>query len=317
MKKGFIIFLGMLLFLGFATMVSAQQQAKMTLATGGTAGTYYPFGRAMADVWNSRVPELNVTVLSTNASAENVRLVSKGEADLAFAQSDTLDFACNAKESFEEKLTSLRAIAALYPEVVQVVVRDDIPAKDFGELKDARIGIGSPGSGTEANFRQLMDVHKMKKEDVHARHLSFSESAEQFRDGHIDAFIVTAGIPNTAIMDVAKRRDLRILPILADKAAQLAKRYPFLSPVRIPADTYKNQSSEVTSVAVTAVLIASESMTDDVAYKLTRTLFENQDELATSHAKGKELNIKTAVSGVSIPFHPGAVKFYREKGVIR
>jgi len=287
------------------------------LATGGTAGTYYPFGGTMAKIWNSKIPGMNVTAQSTGASAENVRLVNKMEAELALVQSDTIDFAYHAKEAFKEPLKKLAAIAVLYPEVIQIVVRGDGKINSFTDLKGAKVGVGAPGSGTEANFRQLLDIYGMKKEDVRPQYLSFSESAEQFKDKHIDAFIVTAGVPNAAIMDVAVMQSIRILSIPEKKVSQLIKKYSFLSPVVIPANTYKNQSSEVKTVAVAAVLIASSDLKEDVVYNLTKTLFENQAELASAHAKGKDLNLKTAVKGVSIPFHPGAVKYYKEKRVMK
>jgi len=316
MKKVLAIFIGLMVLMGFGLTVQAQE-VKLILATGGTAGTYYPFGGAMAKIWNSKIPGMNVTAQSTGASAENVRLINKKEVELALVQSDTIDFAYNAKEAFKEKLTKMNAIAVLYPEIIQIVIRGDSKATSFAGLKGLKIGVGAPGSGTEANFRQLLDVYGMKKEDVKAQYLSFAESAEQFKDKHIDAFFVTAGIPNAAITDVAVMHSIRILSIPSDKVSQLTKKYPFLSPAVIPANTYKNQPSEVKTVAVAAVLISSSELKEDVVYKLTKALFDNQAELAVAHAKGKELNIKTAVTGVSIPFHPGAIKYYKEKGAMK
>ena len=227
---------------GFASAVAAAD-VKMVLATGGTAGTYYPFGGAMAKIWNSKIPGMNVTAQATGASVENVRLVNRGEAELAIVQSDTIDFAFNAKEAFKEKLTKMAVLAVLYPEVIQVVVRGDSKIDSFDDLKGMKVGVGAPGSGTEANFRQLSDGYGLKKEDVKAQYLSFSESAEQFKDKHIDAFIVTAGIPNAAIMDIGSQHSIRIINIADDKAALIVKKYPFLSPFTIPANTYKNQTS--------------------------------------------------------------------------
>ncbi len=316
MKKCLALAVLCLLVAGFAAGAPAQE-TKLVLATGGTAGTYYPFGGAMARIWNSKVAGMNVTVQATGASAENVRLVDKKEAELAIVQSDTVDFAFNAKEAFKEKLGNLRAIAVLYPEIIQLVTSGDSPVKSFADLKGLKVGVGAPGSGTEANFRQLLDVYGMKKEDVNAQYLSFAESAEQFKDKHIDAFIVVAGIPNSAIMDVGTVRDLKLLSIEADKIDMLDKKYPFLSPATIPAETYKGQAAAVNTVAVNAVLIVNAEIKDDVVYNMTKTLFENQADLAAAHAKGKELNMEKASRGVSIPFHPGAEKFYREKGVMK
>ena len=256
---------------------------------------------------------MNVTAQTTGASAENVRLINKKEAELALVQSDTLDFAYNGKESFKEKLSSMQAVAVLYPEIIQVVVAADSPAKSIADLKGKKMGVGAPGSGTEANFRQLLDVYGMNKEDIKANYLSFSESAEQFKDKHIDAFIVTAGIPNSAIMDISSQHEIRILNIAPDMVEKLASSYPFLSAAKVPANTYKGLTQEVNTVAVNAVLIASSQLKEDVVYQLTKALFENQAKLASAHAKGAELSLPSAVKGVSIPFHPGAVKYYKEK----
>jgi TRAP transporter TAXI family solute receptor len=311
-----IILVVLMFVIGFVS-ISLAQEVKLILATGGTAGTYYPFGGAMAKIWNSKIPGMNVTAQATGASAENVRLINKKEVELALVQSDTIDFAYHAKEAFKEPLKKMGAIAILYPEIIQIVVRGDSKIKSFTDLKGVKIGVGAPGSGTEANFRQLCDVYGIKKEDVKAQFLSFAESAEQFKDKHIDAFIVTAGIPNAAIMDVAVMQSIRILSLPDNKIAQLTKKYPFLSSTVVPANTYKNQTAAVKTIAVSAVLIASSELPEDVAYKLTKALFDNQAELAATHAKGKELNLKTAAKGVSIPFHPGAVKYYKEKGMMK
>lgn len=301
----------------FVFAVAAQAADNLVLATGGTAGTYYPFGGAMSKIWNTKIKDMNVTAQTSGASGENVRLINKKEVELALVQSDTLDFAYTAKEAFKEPLKGMSSIAVLYPEVVHVVVAADSPIKSFADLKGKKIGVGAPGSGTEANFRQLMDAYGMKKEDVNGQYLSFSESAEAFKDKHIDAFIVTGGVPTSAIMDVATNNPIRILPISADVTAKLTQKYPFLAAVKIPANSYKGQTEEVPTVAVNAVLIAGNQLKEDVVYNLTKALFENQAELATAHAKGKELKLDQAVKGVSIPFHPGAVKYYKEKGLMK
>jgi TRAP transporter TAXI family solute receptor len=316
MMKKLLIAIFMVMLVGSLTGVQAEE-VKLILATGGTAGTYYPFGGAMAKIWNSKIAGMNVTAQATGASAENVRLVNKKEAELALVQSDTLDFAFNAKEAFKEPLTGMKAVAVLYPEIIQLVVRADSPAKDFAGLKGLKIGVGAPGSGTEANFRQLCDAYGLAKDSVNAQFLSFSESAEQFKDKHIDAFIVVAGIPNAAIMDISTQHEVRLLTVSDDIAKKLGQKYPFLSPAKVPANTYKNQAADVSTVAVNAVLIVNAEIKDDVVYNLTKALFENQAELATAHAKGKELSVQAAVKGVSIAFHPGAVKYYKEKGAMK
>jgi TRAP transporter TAXI family solute receptor len=315
MKRLFGVCMAVVFLIG--AVASVQAADNLVLATGGTAGTYYPFGGAMAKIWNSKIKDMNVTAQTSGASGENVRLINKKEVELALVQSDTLDFAFNAKEAFKEPLKGMSVIATLYPEIVQVVVAAGSPVKTFADLKGKKVGVGAPGSGTEANFRQLLDAYGMKKEDVNAQFLSFSESAEAFKDKHIDAFIVTAGIPNSGIMDVATQNEIRILDIPADVSAKLTQKYPFLAAVKVPANTYKGQTAEASTVAVNAVLIAGNQLKDDMVYNLTKALFENQADLASAHAKGKEVNLKYAVQGVSIPFHPGAVKYFQEKGLMK
>jgi TRAP transporter TAXI family solute receptor len=315
MKRVFGVCVTVLFLMG--AVASGYAADNLVLATGGTAGTYYPFGGALAKIWNSKIKDMNVTAQTSGASGENVRLINKKEVELALVQSDTLDFAFNATEAFKEPLKGMSTIAVLYPEIIQVVVAAAGPIKSIADLKGKKVGVGAPGSGTEANFRQLLDAYGMKKEDVNVQFLSFSESAEAYKDKHIDAFIVTAGIPNAGIMDVSTQNEIRILDIPADVAAKLTQKYPFLAAVKVPANTYKGQTAEVSTVAVNAVLIAGNSLKEEMVYNLTKALFENQAELASAHAKGKELNLQYAVKGVSIPFHPGAVKYYKEKGLMK
>ncbi|MBI4537733.1 MAG: TAXI family TRAP transporter solute-binding subunit [candidate division NC10 bacterium] len=301
---------------GMASMASAGEM-KFILATGGTAGTYYPYGGAMSKIWNSKIPGMNVTAQSTGASVENVRLMNRDEVELALVQSDTIDFAFHGKEAFKEKLTKMAAMAVLYPELIHIVVRADLNLKAFSDLKGKKIGVGAPGSGTEANFRQLLDVHKMSKGDISAQYLSFAESADQFKDNRIDAFMVTGGVPTAAIMDVATQRSIRILPIENKMISALEKKYPFLSAAVIPATAYKGVTADVKTVAVNAVLIVHPKLSESVVYNMTKALFDNQAELAAAHAKGKVLSLAGATKGVSIPFHSGAAKFYKEKKAMK
>jgi len=315
MKKTTVVLALFVAMIGLTSVAMAGE--KLILATGGTAGTYYPYGGAMSKIWNSKIPGMNVTAQATGASVENVRLMNKDEVELALVQSDTIDFAFNAKETFKEKLTKMAVVAVLYPELIHIVVRGELDINSFSGLRGKKVGVGAPGSGTEANFRQLMDVHRMGKDDVSTQYLSFAESADQFKDRRIDAFMVTGGVPTSAIMDVATQREIKILPIEDTMLSILTAKYPFLSSAVIPANSYKGVTKDVKTAAVNAVLIAHPKLSTDVVYSLTKALFENQAELAAAHAKGKVLSLQGAATGVSIPFHPGAAKYYKEKGVLK
>jgi uncharacterized protein len=316
MKKTVVVLALCLAMIGGASVAMAGE-VKLILATGGTAGTYYPYGGAMSKIWNSKIPGMNVTAQATGASVENVRLINKDEVELAMVQSDTIDFAFKGQETFKEKLTNMAVVAVLYPELIHIVVRGDLGIQSFSGLRGKKIGVGAPGSGTEANYRQLLDIYKMSKDDVSAQYLSFAESADQFKDNRIDAFMVTGGVPTSAIMDVATQRNIKILPIEDTMLSILTNKYPFLSAAVIPANSYKGVTTDVKTAAVNAVLIAHPKLSTDVVYSLTKALFENQAELASAHAKGKVLSLQGAVVGVSIPFHPGAAKYYKEKGVLK
>jgi TRAP transporter TAXI family solute receptor len=316
MKKTLVVVALCVAMIGLASVAMAGEM-KYILATGGTAGTYYPFGGAMAKIWNSKIPGMNVTAQATGASIENIRLMGKDEVELALVQSDNIDWAFKATGPFKEKITKMGVIAVLYPEIVHIVVKADSKARTFGDLKGLKVSVGAPGSGTEANFRQLMEVYNLKKEDVKDQYLSYAESAEQFKDNNIDSFFMTTGVPNSALMDVANVRPIKLLAIEEKMIDSVTKKYPFLAPATIPANSYKGQTEAVKTIAVMAVLVAHPKINEDTAYKLTKALFDNQAELASAHAKGKELKLETATKGVSIPFHPGAVKFYKEKGILK
>jgi uncharacterized protein len=315
MRRLFSVCVAALFVIG--AVASVQAADHLVIATGGTAGTYYPFAGAMSNIWNSKIKDMNVTAQTTGGSVENVRLINKKDVELALAQSDTLDQAWNGMEAFKEPFKGMSAIATMFPEIVQIVVRADSQIKTFPGLKGKKVGVGAPGSGTEASYRQTLEAYGMKREDVNSQYLSFAESAEAFKDKHIDAFYVIAGIPVSAIMDVSMQNEIRILPIPADISAKLVQKYPFLAAVKIPANTYRGQTEDVPTVAVNSVLIAGNQLKPEVVYNLTKVLFENQPQLAAAHAKGKELNLQSAVKGVSIPFHPGAVKYYQEKGLLK
>lgn len=324
MKKTLVILLVSMLVVGLIAgcgggdkKPAAAQTTKMILATGGTAGTYYPFGGAMAQIWNTKAQNVNVTAQSTGASIENLRLVNKKEAELAIVQSDMMDYAFNGQEAFKEKLANIRGIGILYPEIIQLVVRADSGINSIADLKGKKVGVGAPGSGTEANFRQLIDIYGLDYKVLSPQYLSFSECSDRFKDNQIDAFIVVAGIPNSAIQDIATQHNIKVLTISDDMIANLGKKYPFLAPAVIPANTYKGQSADIKTVAVMATLVVNSEVKEDVVYSITKALFDNQADLAKAHAKGKEVSAEQAVKGMSIPLHPGAAKYFKEKGIIK
>jgi len=317
-KKYIVLALAIVLVLSAALTGCAPQKVNLILATGGTSGTYYPFGGAMAQIFNSKIENMNVTAQSTGASVENLKLIGKKEAELAIVQNDMTDYAYNGTEAFKDaKIDNVRAIATLYPEVIQIVASADSGIVNLADVKGKKFSVGAPGSGVEANARQILDVMGMTYNDFSANYLSFSESADSLKDKHIDGFLFMSGIPNAAIQDTATTSNLTFVSIPDNVIKDLTTKYPFFTEFTIPAGTYKGQNADVKTVAAKATLVVGAEVSEDVVYKLTKALFENQAELATAHAKGKELKLEDAVQGISVPFHPGAEKYFKEVGAIK
>lgn len=318
MKRYIVLALVVVFILSIALTGCAPQKTNLILATGGTSGTYYPFGGAMAQIFNSKVANMNVTAQSTGASVENLKLIGKKEAELAIVQNDTTDYAYKGLENFKDgKIENVRAIATLYPEVIQIVASTDSGINTLTDIKSKKFSVGAPGSGVEANARQIFQVLGMTYNDFTANYLSFSESSDSFKDNHIDGFLFTSGIPNAAIQDITATSELKFVSISDDTIKTLIEKYPFYTEYVIPAGTYKGQNQDVKTVAVNATLVVGAEVSEKVVYDLTKALFENQADLATAHAKGKALSLESAVTGISVPFHPGAEKYYKEKGAIK
>ncbi|HAH96950.1 MAG TPA: C4-dicarboxylate ABC transporter substrate-binding protein [Firmicutes bacterium] len=303
----------LVLSLVLAATLTTAAATQLTFATGGTSGTYYPLGGAMAQVWNKNVPGVNVSVQATGASVENIRLINKKQVDLAFVQNDINHYAFNGVEIFNEKLADFKVIAALYPETVQIVVKAESNIKTVADLKGKRVSVGAPGSGVEANARQILGNVKLAYKDLSPYFLSFAESADQLKNDHIDAFFIVAGHPTAAIQDIAAQHKIRILNFTDKEIADLSKEYQFYSKVVIPANTYSGQTEPTTTVAVKAALVCNSALDETLVYNITKTLFEHLGDLG--HAKAKEFSLPNAKVGISTPFHAGALKYFNEKGI--
>jgi hypothetical protein len=294
------------------------EKANLIIATGGTSGTYYPFGGAMAQIWNTNVKGMNVTAQATGASKENIRLVGKGEAELAIVQNDVMDYAMKGIELFNgEKVETFSTIATLYPEIVQIVVARDSAINSVADMKGKSISVGDAGSGVEANAKQVLEAYGLSFGDLQTKRLSFKESAAALKDKQIEGFFVTAGIPNAAIQEIATIGGVKLISINPATMQKLMDKYKFYTSYTIKKDTYNGMTQDVATVAVKATLIVKKGLADSVVYNITKTLFEQQAALAQAHAKGKDLILQDAVQGVSVPFHPGAEKYYKEKGVVK
>jgi hypothetical protein len=313
-----------ILLLGSLPAPGMAQLRLLSLVTGGTAGVYFPLGGAMAEIWNSKVSGVRVAAQSSGASVANVRTLARGDAHLALVQNDIVFYAHNGKEMFAEAgsnkpqpVGGIRGIAMLYPETVQIVTLRGKGISSVDDLKGKRVVVGDAGSGTEANARQILLVHDLFYRQMRVDFLSFASGIDQLRDGNVDAVFITAGYPTAAVVDIASSRDVLILPVSNEALGALRGRWPFYTRAVIPAGTYRGMTQPVSTVAVMAMLVARADLPDDLVYNLTKALWENLDRMKAAHARGRDLELTRALEGMPVPVHPGAERYYRERGVLK
>ncbi len=286
----------------------------INIATGGTSGTYYPLGGALADILNKNVKGANASAQSTGASVANVNLLKEGKVDIGFIQNDISYYAVNGTEMFKDKkVGNLKALATLYPETIQIVTTDKTGVKTLADIKGKRVAVGAAGSGTEANARQILEAAGITYKDIKVQYLSFGEASSALKDGNVDVAFVTAGFPTAAIQDLATQHNVVLLPVDPAMADTLIKKYPFYTKISIPANTYNKQGTAVDAVAVKCMLVVTDKFGDDLGYDVVKALYTNLDRMKAAHNVAKAITKETGKDGVSIPLNAGAEKFFNEK----
>ena len=285
----------------------------INIATGGTAGTYYPIGGAMAEILNKAIPGMNASAQSTGATVANINMLKEGSVDLAIVQNDITYYAVNGTEMFKDKkVENLRGIAALYPETCQIVTLESTGIKSIADLKGKRVAVGAAGSGAEANARQILEAYGITYDDIDEQFLSFGEAASALKDGNVDAAFVTAGFPTAAVQDITSQNKVRLLPIESDKADALIAKYPFYTKTTIPAGTYAGFDEAVPGISVMAMLVATDKVDEALGYDITKALFDNLDKLQAAHSAAKQITKESAKDGMSIDLNAGAARYYKE-----
>ena len=293
---------------------AADKKVFVNIATGGTAGVYYPLGGAMAEIFNKNIPGMNASAQSTGASVANINLIKDGKVELALVQNDIAYYAANGTEMFKDKkVEAIQGIASLYNETIQIVTIEGKGIKTVADLKGKRVAVGALGSGTEANARQIMEIFGITYADIKPQYLSFGEAANGLKDGNIDVAFVTAGAPTAAIQDIAAQHKVALVSVPADKAEALIKKYPFYAKQTIKGKTYPTVTEDVQTVAVKAMLVTSSKVDADLVYKMTKAMYTNLDRIKSAHAQGANVQKATALEGMGIKVHAGADKFFKEK----
>ena len=286
----------------------------LSMGTGGPAGTYYAFGGILCQVVGGDL-DISMTAVTTGGSAAN--LESMGTVyQLATVQSDVMTYAFEGTNSFAESgaLNNFRVLCALYAETVQIVTIDP-SIKSVADLKGKSVCVGDQGSGTYYNTIDVLKAYGMTLDDINPVYQSFDASTESVQDGKIDAAFLCAGAPTPAVATLASAKKINLISIDDEHMQKLLKDCPYYASYTIPAGTYDGLDVDTQTITVKATLICSANLTDECAYNIVKSIFDNKDAITALHAKGAELDLTFATEGIAVPFHDGAAKFFSENGI--
>jgi hypothetical protein len=336
-KKNLLVVL--LAIIGMLAVTPGSFAAKrfFAIATGGTGGTYYPLGGVLAQALSTKVADVVVTAQSGNASTANLNLIRSNSIESAFVQNNTAYQAYYGTDQFKANpVKNVRGIASLYPEVIQIVTRKSAGIKSIKDLRGKSVIPGDRGSGTAVDAENIIIAAGMKFDDFGALDwLSFAGISQRMQDNQADAGFITAGIPTSSVMELVSSTSITILSLDDALISKIIKANPFYAKVIIPANTYAGQAEPVTTIAVMAQWVCGAEVDEELVYTLTKALWEpgfyitpSQDGkpqpapagaaiMAQAHAKGKDVTLATALDGMAIPLHPGAERYYKEKGIIK
>jgi TRAP transporter TAXI family solute receptor len=297
---------------------SFAQQKFINVLTGGQSGVYYPMGVALSQLYSKALPDAKVTVQSTKASAENLNLLQAGRGEIAFTLADALSDAWKGdKEAgFPAPLKKLRAVAGIYANYIQIVASGDSGIKTLADLKGKRISVGAPKSGTELNARAILKAAGLSYADfAKVEYLAFGESVELMKNRQLDVTLQSAGLGVASIRDLATSVKITVVPIPPDVVAKVGD--AAYQGALIPANTYTGQTADTQTIAIKNFLVSHEGVPADEVYAMTKAMFDNLDVLVAAHSAAKGIKKEGAVTGTTVPFHPGAEKYYREVGLMK
>jgi TRAP transporter TAXI family solute receptor len=296
---------------------AAQAQQFINILTGGTSGVYYPLGVALGKIYGEKIPGVKTQVQSTKASVENLNLLQRGRGELALALGDSVKFAWegNAEVGFPAKLDKLRGVAAVYPNYIQIVASQTSGIKTFADLKGKSLSVGAAKSGTEVNAREVFKAMGMSYANLgKTEYLPFGESVELIKNRQLDATLQSAGLGVASIRDLATSIPVNVVAVPADAVARIGA--PYIA-ATIPAGTYPGQTADVPTAAVVNFLVTHDGVPEETVYQMTKQLFENLDQMVAAHKAATAIKLETATAGMPVPLHPGAMRYYKEKGLIK
>ena len=288
---------------------------RFLMGTGGTSGTYYAFGGVLARYMDNYT-DYRVTSVSTSASKTNIQSIGDKDFQICFTQSDVMSHAWEGTGSFEKEgpFRDFRVLGALYAETVQIITMNK-EIKSVKDLKGRSVSVGTPGSGTYYNAIEVLSGAGMSLEDITPQYQGFDDSKEALKDGLIDAAFIVAGAPTSAITELATTNGVDLIPIEGEILDKVREKCPYLVPYEIPAGTYPGQTEAVKTITIMATLIVDTDLEEEVVYRLTAAIFDHREEIAGENAKGEELSVTNATDSITVPFHPGAARYYKEHGI--
>ncbi|MBQ7463678.1 MAG: TAXI family TRAP transporter solute-binding subunit [Lachnospiraceae bacterium] len=303
------------LFLALPFILSGCGKARLMMGTGGTSGTYYAFGGVLAQ-YMEQYTDFDVTAVSTAASKANIQSIGDGDYQIGFTQSDVMNYAWDGTRAFEKDgpCRDFCVLGALYAETVQLItMKEDI--KSVEDLKGKSVSIGAPGSGVYFNAVDVLEGAGLSLDDIKPQYQSFDDSKEALKDGQIDAAFIVAGAPTSAITELATTNGVFLVPVDGKLRDSIMASCPYYAPLKIAAGTYPGQDEDIETITIKATLIVDAKLDDDEVYELTAAIFDHTDEISKENSKGEELSVENATSGITVPFHKGAARYFKEKGV--
>lgn len=300
----------------FAAASPAIAQQQLSVATGGTGGVYYPIGGGLAELINRHLEGYSAVAEVTGASVENVALVHRGDSDIAIGLGDSVYQGFTGTGQFEGRQAStMRVLASVYPNAVQIVVPANSEIKSLEDLRGKRVSVGAPGSGTELNSRALLEAVGLSYQDLAAaQRLNFNETADALRDNDIDAGIWSVGPPTSSIMNLAATRNIRLIPISQEQIDAARKIEPIFASYTLPAGIYDGVKEDTATVGIPNVWFVSEEMDDELAYQLTKMIYDRHKDLVAIHPAANDTTVEFTMASSPVPLHPGALRYYEEVG---
>lgn len=293
----------------------AMAQQQLSIATGGTGGVYYPYGGGLAELIGKYVDGYSAVAEVTGASIENMGLVARGDSDMALALADTVYAGYTGTGKLAGKqMPNTRALGSIYPNAIQIVALADSGITGLADLKGKRVSVGAPGSGTELSAQTVLNANGITYDAIDEQRLNFNETADALRDGDIDAGFWSVGPPTSSILNLATTRKIVLISLTADEVAKALAAEPTFAPYTLRAGLYDGIANPVNTVSTPNVLIVDASMGDDLAYAITKNMYEHVADLIAVHPAANDTTVEFSMASTPIPLHPGAIRYYEEVG---